>query len=66
MSITEMEGWSRTALRECYFNFGFLKRVIFKPRELERLMRSAFFMMSWMITKKAQIIGSKPEECECK
>jgi radical SAM superfamily enzyme YgiQ (UPF0313 family) len=64
MSITDMEDWSRRALRECYFNFGFLKRVIFKPRELERLMRSAFYMMSWMVTKKAQIIGSAHHETE--
>jgi radical SAM superfamily enzyme YgiQ (UPF0313 family) len=62
MSINEMEDWSRSALRECYFNFGFLKRVIFKPRELERLMRSAFYMLSWMITKKAQIIGRESKE----
>jgi anaerobic magnesium-protoporphyrin IX monomethyl ester cyclase len=64
MSINEIEDWTRTALRECYFNPEFLKRVMFKPREMERLMRSGFYMLSWMITKKAQIIGSKKGGCE--
>lgn len=64
MSITEIEDWCRTALREAYFNFGFLKRVIFKPREIQRLFRSSFYMLAWLISNKAQIIGSKDQEKE--
>lgn len=62
MSNSEMEDWCRIALRECYLNFGFLKRVIFKPKELERLMRSAIYTFSWMTSKKTQIIGRESKE----
>jgi radical SAM superfamily enzyme YgiQ (UPF0313 family) len=59
MSNSEMENWCRTALKECYFNLGFLNRVMLKPRELERLTRSAFYTFYWMRTKKSQIISDR-------
>jgi hypothetical protein len=62
MSISEIEDWCRVALRICYLNFGFLSRIIFKSSEIKRLMRSAFYTMLWMITKKAQILGRKSNE----
>jgi radical SAM superfamily enzyme YgiQ (UPF0313 family) len=49
MSYKEMVDWCKIAMKECYFNFGFLKRVIFKPNELKRLIRSAIFVIPYIL-----------------
>jgi len=51
MNYKEMVEWCKKATKECYFNFGFLKRVIFKPHELKRLIRSAIFVISYIFKK---------------
>jgi len=54
MSYEEMVNWCKIAMKECYFNLVFLKRIFFKPHELIRLMRSAFFVIYYILkdTKK--------------
>ncbi|MFQ6020444.1 MAG: B12-binding domain-containing radical SAM protein [Candidatus Aenigmatarchaeota archaeon] len=51
MSYSEIEMWCKRAMRECYFNFGFLRRVIFKPRELKRLLRSSIYVVPHIFSK---------------
>jgi radical SAM superfamily enzyme YgiQ (UPF0313 family) len=59
MSYERMVELCKIAMRECYFNFGFLKRTIFKPREITRLMRSAFHLLPYMFSKKLDIPASE-------
>jgi len=51
MGYQEMVRWCKKAMRECYFNFGFFKRVVLKPHELKRLIRSAVFVIPYIFKK---------------
>ncbi|MEM5778164.1 MAG: radical SAM protein [Candidatus Aenigmatarchaeota archaeon] len=46
--------WCKIALRDCYFNPEFLKRVLFKPKELKRLLRSAVYAGPYILLKKTE------------
>jgi len=59
MSMHEIEDWCRIAIKECYLNIGFLSRVIFKPDEIKRLARSAYYTLLWMMSEKAQVTSRK-------
>jgi radical SAM superfamily enzyme YgiQ (UPF0313 family) len=59
MSISEIENWCKVAMKECYLNLEFLSRVVFKPSEIKRLVRPAYYTWSWMRSNKAQITKRK-------
>jgi anaerobic magnesium-protoporphyrin IX monomethyl ester cyclase len=55
MSYKEMIKWSKRALRECYFNLGFIKRIMFKPHEINRLLRSAFNLSYYILFRRSDL-----------
>lgn len=55
MSYERMIELCKIAMKECYFNLGFVRRVIFKPKEISRLMRSAFHLLPYIFSKKMDI-----------
>jgi len=55
MSYQDMVDWCKKAMKECYFNLGFLKRVIFRPREIKRLLLSAFYVLYYLYFKKTDM-----------
>jgi radical SAM superfamily enzyme YgiQ (UPF0313 family) len=59
MSYERMVELCKIAMKECYFNFSFLKRTIFKPREIIRLARSAYHLLPYMFSKKLDIPVSR-------
>lgn len=55
MSYERMVELCKIAMKECYFNLGFVRRVAFKPKEILRLMRSAFYLLPYIFSKKMDI-----------
>lgn len=51
MTYEDMVNWCRIALRECYLNRNFFKRVVFHPSEVIRISRSAFPALKFMFSK---------------
>jgi radical SAM superfamily enzyme YgiQ (UPF0313 family) len=59
MSYGEMVNWCKLAMKECYFNFGFLKRVIFKSNELSRLFASMIYTVPYLLFKNSDLPGKR-------
>ncbi|MEM7821751.1 MAG: radical SAM protein [Candidatus Aenigmatarchaeota archaeon] len=55
MSYEKMVEWCKIAMKECYFNLNFIKRIVFKPNEISRLMRSAFHLLPYLLSRKMDI-----------
>lgn len=54
LNRSEMVRWCGTALIKTYFNLRFLKRIIFRPREFRRLIRSAIYVGPYILFKKTE------------
>lgn len=55
MSYEDMVKWCKIAMKECYFNLGFLERVILKPNELKRMSYSAFRLIPYILFKRSDL-----------
>ena len=55
MTYDEMVKWSKIAMKECYFNLGFARRIMFKPHEINRLLRSAFYLSYYIFFKRSDL-----------
>jgi anaerobic magnesium-protoporphyrin IX monomethyl ester cyclase len=55
MTYDEMVKWCKIAMRECYFNPEFIKRIMFKPHEIQRLLRSAFYLSYYMFFSRSDL-----------
>jgi len=59
MSYQKMVDLCKQAMRECYFNPMFIKRVIFNRHEIARIFRSAIHLMIYMFLKKSDLPNNK-------
>ncbi|MDD5181711.1 MAG: B12-binding domain-containing radical SAM protein [Candidatus Nanoarchaeia archaeon] len=55
MNYQRMVDLCKKALTECYFNPAFIRRMMFKPREVLRIVRSAFYFARYMLFKKSDL-----------
>ena len=55
MTYDEMLKWTKIAMRECYFNLGFIRRIMFKPHEISRLLRSASYLSYYLLFRKTDL-----------
>ncbi|MEM2974216.1 MAG: radical SAM protein [Candidatus Micrarchaeia archaeon] len=59
MSYRRMVELCRQAMKECYFNPMFIKRVALKPAEIKRLFMSAVHLLPYMFSKKSDLPEKK-------
>ena len=52
MSYSQIVDYCKQAMKECYFNPAYLRRVMFKPKELRRLARSAVHVIPYVFSKR--------------
>jgi len=56
LSYDRIEYWCKRALREYYFRWGYIKTIIFKPREVFRVLKSFVPVMKYILTKQHQVV----------
>lgn len=52
MSYEDMVDWCKKAMRECYFNFGYIRRIMFDIDEIKRLIRSGIYVLPHILSKE--------------
>jgi radical SAM superfamily enzyme YgiQ (UPF0313 family) len=55
MNYQRMVDLCKQAMKECYFNPAFIKRIMFKPHEVLRILRSAKYLVKYMLLRKSDI-----------
>jgi len=55
LSYDRMEYWCKRALKEYYFRWDYIKKIIFRPREIARVLRSFVPVLKYMFGKKYQV-----------
>jgi anaerobic magnesium-protoporphyrin IX monomethyl ester cyclase len=64
LSYREIAMWCTIALRKCYFSLPFLRRIIFRPKEVQRLLRSAIYAAPYIILEKTRGEKEYPKQGE--
>jgi radical SAM superfamily enzyme YgiQ (UPF0313 family) len=51
LSHEDLSLWTKRAMRDCYFNWNYIKRAIRKPEEIKRILRAAYHVIPQMLNQ---------------